>query len=321
MRNIEISIVVVTYNFEKIILECLEGIEKQTYKNFEVIIADDASKDKTIEICETWKEKVTDKFPVTIIKSENNEGVTKNINKGARLAVKEWVKILAGDDILKKDALENFVYFINEYSEAKIIFSKAQEFYSKDRKKMDLEIIPKEINFYKMSIKKQLKNLLEFGNCIVAPAYIIKNELLKEMNYFDEKYKMVEDYPFWIKLLKNDVKFYFLNKVTVEYRRSPSSVSGKKKNEAVNPVIFEFEKQFYKDIYLQEAKNPFRIWDKFIDIKSKEIMLNNNNNKNFYSKLLRKLRIKKMKTLFYKIIIIFFVLYFFIKYFYNDRSI
>lgn len=312
MKNIEFSVVVVTYNFEKIILECLNGIEKQTYKNFEVIICDDASKDKTVEICEKWKEKVKDQIVVTIIKNKKNEGVTKNINKGVKLATKEWVKIVAGDDILKENALENFNLFINNNLEAKIIFSKAQEFYvDKNNERINTEIVPKEFDIYKMESRKAFKKLLEHGNCIVAPTAVLKNDLLKAMNYFDENYKMVEDYPFWLKLLKNNIKFYFLNKITVDYRKSLTSVSGKKNDEEVNPLMFEFEKQFYKEIYLKEIKSPFKRWDKYIEIKRKEIILKNNNQINFSSKMIRKLRIKKLKKLLIKILILFIIYYLF----------
>lgn len=313
MRNIEFSIVVVTYNFEEIILECLSGIEKQTYKNFEVIISDDSSKDNTVEICEEWKEKVKDRIKVTIIKSEKNEGVTKNINKGVKLATKEWVKIVAGDDILREDALENINSFINNNLEAKVIVSKTQLFYIKNEKRIDLEIEPKNKEIYTKSTREQFKRLLE-GNFILAPTVILKNSLLKDMNYFDEKYKMVEDYPFWLKLLKNNIKFYFLDKIIIDYRQSSSSVSGKKEEEEVNPLMFEFENRIYEDIYLKEVKNPFKRWDKYIDIKSKEIILKNNNKKNFFSKIIRKLRMKKLKKLVIKILILFIIYYLF-KYF------
>ncbi|WP_293960504.1 glycosyltransferase [uncultured Fusobacterium sp.] len=312
MQNKGFSIVVVTYNFEKIILECLDGIEKQTYKNFEVIISDDASKDKTVEICEKWKEKVKDQIVVTIIKNKKNEGVTKNINKGIKLATKEWVKIVAGDDILREDALENINFFINNNLEAKIIASKAQLFCIKNGKRIDLEVEPKNKEIYTKSTIEQFKRLLE-GNFILAPTVVIKNSLLKDMNYFDEKYKMVEDYPFWLKSSKNNIKFYFLDKIIIDYRQSSSSVSGKKEEE-VNPLMFEFEKQIYEDIYLKEVKNPFKRWDKYIDIKSKEIILKNNNKKNFFSKMIRKLRMKKLKKLVIKILILF-IIYYLVKYF------
>ena len=61
-----ISIVIITYNFEKIILECLESLETELDDIYEVIITDDGSNDKTLELCYQWREKNKDKIRLTI---------------------------------------------------------------------------------------------------------------------------------------------------------------------------------------------------------------------------------------------------------------
>lgn len=270
----KISIVVVTYNFQNIILECLESIEKQNYKNIEVIISDDASNDDTLKICKEWQEKNKNNYNIILKASNINQGVTKNINQGVKIATGEWIKILAGDDVLEKNALQNYSDFIVENKKAEIIFSKVKIFGDVEKE----EELPKDKEFYYKNFDKQLKILLE-KNPIYAPGVIIKKSLLEKMNYFDERFKMVEDYPFWIKLLKNKIKFYFLDKVTVFYRINEKSVSSKKNNLLINPIIFEFEKQFFKEIYMKEVKNPLKLWDKFITLKRKEDILKNGNRK------------------------------------------
>jgi glycosyltransferase involved in cell wall biosynthesis len=239
-----ISIVIITYNFEKIILECLESLETELDDIYEVIITDDGSNDKTLELCYQWREKNKDKIRIVILESKVNEGVVKNINKGCKIVKGEWIKLLAGDDILIEGSIKKIQNFINKNFEAEIIFSKVIPFYVKNEKKNYLKVLPKELDFYNKNFKKQLDELLE-GNCIVAPGAIIKSELLRKMNYFDEKFKMVEDYPFWIKLLKNNIKFYFFNQEIVMYRKSENSVSGKGKSKKVNKYMLEFEIQFF----------------------------------------------------------------------------
>lgn len=312
MKPILISIVVITYNFEKIIEKCLISIENQTYKNVEIIITDDCSTDKTIEICEKWKEKNINQFEIKIIKLQENSGVVKNINNGVKQAKGEWVKIIAGDDFLDKNAIKKFVDFIFENPKAEIIFSKANTFYIENGEELLGKIIPENTEFYKKKSKQQYQELLE-GNMIVAPTAIIKNELLKRMNYFDEKFKMVEDYPFWLKLLKSEIKFYFLNEVTVFYRKDSNSVSGKGKNKRTNPAMLEFSKQFYNEIYSKEVKSIMKKWDKKIEIKRKEIILKNNNKSSFLSQSLRFLEIKILKK-YIKRFLLFILLYLLFKY-------
>lgn len=292
-----VSIVVVTYNFEKIIEECLKSIENQTYKNLEIIISDDCSKDKTLEICKKWYELNKKKYNIQILSSLQNDGVTKNINKGVRVAKGEWVKILAGDDILKEDAIKNFMNFKN-IEKAEVIFSKAETFMVKNGVKIKGEILPskEDEKFYYMSYKEKWNLLLE-DNKIVAPAAIIRRTLLEKMNFFDERFKMVEDWPFWIKLLKNDVKFHYYPVITVYYRKSNASVSGKKENEKVNKIIHNFKKEYYEYIYKKEVKSKIMKLCKRVEIIREEIIIKNNNRSNLLSQILKIFKlIKKLRV-------------------------
>lgn len=209
--------------------------------------------------------------------------------------------------MLEKDALENIYKFIVDNKNAEIIFSRVQRFIEENNKVKLLDIIPENIEIYGKETREQLEIILE-DNFIVAPSAIIKNELLKRVNYYDERFKMVEDYPFWIKLLKNNIKFYFLDKVTVLYRQSPNSVSGLKKGAKVNPIILDFKKKFYKEIYSKEVTSPLKKWDRYIGIKQEELILRNGNRSSIFSQLLRYIQIKTLKK--YKIRLLFLVIIF-----------
>lgn len=307
MNNITISVVIPTYNFEKIILECLESLESELKDIYEIIISDDCSTDKTLELCSQWKNKLENKANITILESNLNEGVVKNINKGCKIAKGEWIKLLAGDDILIKDSMKSIKEFIQANKGAKVICSRVIPFYKNKQECIYLKSLPQNKNFYFNSPQKQLKELLE-NNCIVAPGVIIKNSLLKEMCYFDEKFKMVEDYPFWIKLLKNNIKFYFLDKEIVLYRQSENSVSGKMNGQKVNKNILEFEKEFYKKIYINEVKNPLKKWDRYIEIRRKEIIFKSGNKSNIWTQLMRWLQTKNLLKYIFRIIIILIII-------------
>ena len=301
--NVLVTIVIVTYNFESIIEDCLKSIENQEYdgRNLEVIISDDASTDRTIEVCKKWYEINKNRFNIKILTSLKNEGVTKNINKGVKIAKGEWIKVLAGDDILKKDAIKNFMNY-KYLKEAEIIFSKAQTFKEENGIKIMKEIIPNQENekFYFLSNQEKWDSLLEANN-IVAPAVILKKELLKRMNYFDERFKMVEDWPFWIKLLKNGVKFHYYPIVTVYYRKSNFSVSGKNKLGKINKIMHDFKKEYYKYIYTYEVKSKIKKWNKWIELLREDIILRNNNKSNLLSQAIRLLDTRILKKYILKI--------------------
>ena len=124
-----VSVVVITYNSEKYVIETLESIYAQTHKDLELIISDDHSTDNTVGICRQWcnlhKERFSD---VEIIESAVNTGIAPNANRGYSLARGEWIKGIAGDDLLMPDCIEQYLAFCNRHPEYPIVFSRAIPF-------------------------------------------------------------------------------------------------------------------------------------------------------------------------------------------------
>lgn len=77
-----VSVVVVIYNSSQTVIETLESIKAQTYKNIELVISDDDSKDTSVEICKKWVEKNKNRFVRTkIITHTPNTGTSANMNR------------------------------------------------------------------------------------------------------------------------------------------------------------------------------------------------------------------------------------------------
>jgi glycosyltransferase involved in cell wall biosynthesis len=88
-----VSIIVVTYNSSKYVIETLESARLQSYKNVELIVTDDSSSDDTVEICKNWGLLHASHFVnFTIIESRQNQGIASNCNKGLLGASGEWDK-------------------------------------------------------------------------------------------------------------------------------------------------------------------------------------------------------------------------------------
>lgn len=96
-----VTIIVITYKSADYVIDTLESISQQTYKNIELIISDDRSPDNTLEICESWIEKHKNRFSNTIVtKTDRNGGICYNYNNGLKMATGKWIKYIAGDDEL-----------------------------------------------------------------------------------------------------------------------------------------------------------------------------------------------------------------------------
>lgn len=92
-----ISIVIPSYNSSGTIRHCLNSIASQTFREFEVIVADGKSKDNTVEILEEYAKQYS--LPLKWI-SEKDEGIYDAVNKGIRLSSGKWIYVLGTDDAL-----------------------------------------------------------------------------------------------------------------------------------------------------------------------------------------------------------------------------
>ncbi len=105
-----VSVLIPLYNHEQYINECLDSIKNQTYSNIEVIIVNDGSSDNSEKIVKQWIEN----NPNLNIKyiSQENQGVTKTLNKMIGLSKGEYITLCASDDVLKEESIEKRVEFL-----------------------------------------------------------------------------------------------------------------------------------------------------------------------------------------------------------------
>ena len=219
-----VSIVVITYNSAKYVLETLESAKAQTYQNIELIISDDGSQDETVELCEKWLAENKDRFIENqIITVEKNTGIPANCNRGVKASHGEWIKLIAGDDVLYNNGIETFVRYIKINTEANFVQSLVKTF-------GETLFVQKETTFpkpntwwvFNTTTEKQIKYILKH-NIIAAPGIYIKRSLVEKVGFFDDQFKMLEDLPMWFKILSAKEKIFFLKEVTVLYRRHSES--------------------------------------------------------------------------------------------------
>lgn len=106
MANPKISIVIPTYNREKFIAECIRSAQNQTYSNIEIIVSDNASTDRTWDICQ---ELAKHDHRITLIKNDINLGPVRNWMQGINKATGEFCKVLFSDDGLSPDCLQKMM--------------------------------------------------------------------------------------------------------------------------------------------------------------------------------------------------------------------
>ena len=105
MNNLDLSVVIISWNSEHDLENCLSSILRQTYIPSEVILVDNASTDGSVQL-------VVKKFPnAAIIRNRENIGFAKAVNQGMRRARSKYILMLNPDTVLKEGALEKMVAF------------------------------------------------------------------------------------------------------------------------------------------------------------------------------------------------------------------
>ena len=218
MRNIDIgfplvSIVIITYNSSEYVLETLESAKVQTYKNIELIVTDDGSKDNTVDICREWINDNKNRFVRTeLITTQKNTGTVCNANRGLNAAKGEWMKFIAGDDILIKTSINVFIEYCKTNANCKVVFGRI--YYLKNNN----VIVPKPIKKIALCSFKEQKRLVYLGSGLSAPALFINRNLLETFGGFDERYFLIEDVPLWIKIVNKNIQIFFIDNFVVNYR-------------------------------------------------------------------------------------------------------
>lgn len=214
-----VSVCAITYNSSKTVLETLDSMYAQTYPRLELLVSDDCSTDDTVEVCRQWINEHRDRFErVEIIVREKNGGVAANLNTAIRACKGEWIKTIAGDDLLMPDCIKDNIVFISNHENQGIVFSKIQFFsVEKGQRILMNHFMPgKHAEIFEQTASNQYHALLR-GNFPPSPSVFFRKELLMAIP-FPEEYPFCEDYPQWFHLTKNGIRLCYFNKQTVYYR-------------------------------------------------------------------------------------------------------
>ena len=123
MTNKKVSIIVPVYNVEEYLNKCVDSIINQTYKNIEVILINDGSKDSSGEICDTYAKKDS---RVKVIHKENG-GVSSARNKGLEASTGDFIMFVDSDDWIEVEAITSLMKIQNRNNYDVIMFGAYRE--------------------------------------------------------------------------------------------------------------------------------------------------------------------------------------------------
>lgn len=183
-RAMKVSIVIPNYNGEKFLKKCLDSITVQTFRDFELIVVDNASADQSLSILEAYPD------PVRLFRLDKNEGFSKAVNVGIKAARGEYVVLLNNDTEAEPEWLSALVQSMAEHPEYFSVCSKMLQF----RQRSLLDDAGDEYNIlgwaYKRGDGKPEKTYGEDGNVFsaCAGAAIYRRSVFDLIGFFDEQF-------------------------------------------------------------------------------------------------------------------------------------
>jgi glycosyltransferase involved in cell wall biosynthesis len=237
----KVTVAVTTYNSADYVIETLRSVFNQTYREIALVISDDCSADATVDFVQEWisDDKVKNRFlTIELITVPKNTGVSANCNRCIAASKSDWVKFIAGDDILLPNCIEDNMAFAAENPKAHIIFSQVKvyqdTFEDKNYDHTSPELFPDNLMHQGLSPLDQYRLLLVQDRIHYTPSYFFNKIALLKVGGYDETNRLVEDYPMWLKLTKSGERLYYFHKPTVGYR-----IHSKAANNVGNDVLFK----------------------------------------------------------------------------------
>lgn len=194
------SIVIPTYNRAEQLRRALNSIANQTYRDFEVIVCDDGSKDNTEQVVASF----ANQFPITYLWDKNWGGPARPRNRGIREAKGEWICFLDSDDWWYSKKLETVKKDLDAY-DADVVYH-------------DLDIYTlKGKLFWKKVRGKRFKKpvhvaLLKNGGGLANSSTVVRKEIINQVGGLSENKSLIaaEDYDLWLKISRVTDKFCYI---------------------------------------------------------------------------------------------------------------
>lgn len=210
-----VTIITLSYNQSVFAEETLNSIIGQSFKDIELIIVDDASKDNSVDVINSWirRNNVSCRF----IAHEKNQGICSSVNEALSYSTGKYFQAIASDDIMLPHKIEKQVAILEANEHCAFTYSDAYMMNEKG------SWVPYGAKFIQTNISLFAAppgNLYEFlitrKNFIPAPSALVRKSFVDEVGGYDESLTF-EDYDMWLRLSKKYDAF-FMDEPTCLYR-------------------------------------------------------------------------------------------------------
>lgn len=245
MQSVMATVIIAAYNCEKYIREAIDSILQQSYKNFELIIIEDASADNTLEVIETYTDS-----RIQLIRNTENLGQTKSLNIGIKRATGKYILIMDADDIAHPDRLKVQIEFMEK--KPNIVLAGTW-----------LKCFGDRHSVYYHELEHNMLRAQMVLNCAISNGtFIIRREILNKYNIlYNEHIRYAQDY-----CLQEEISHYgeveVIPRILLKYRIHSSQVTTAKAKEQAECADYT-RKRVLSELQVHLNEDDFELWSKF----------------------------------------------------------
>lgn len=211
-----VSIIIPAYKADNYIQEALDSVHNQTYPNWEVIVVEDAWKDRTEEIVQQFSAQVGENR-VKFLRHEVNQGLAATRNTGIAIASGEYIALLDHDDIWLPEYLTHLIAALElnqsdfAYSGVTMFNETVDELWICAPNEDDLNNFPASLFYHR--------------NFITPSATVIRRAVFDKIGFFNAGLRSCEDYEFWLRCARANCTFSYVTGNLCRYRKHGVSLS------------------------------------------------------------------------------------------------
>ena len=238
-----VSVILPAYNCEKTLTDTLESVLNQTYKDLEIILINDAAKDGTHAICDSFAKKDQ---RIRYYINSNNLGTLETRVRAINLAKGEWIAFVDSDDLWSPDKLEK-QFALQKATGCDLVYT-ASSFINETGEPFKwIMHVPEEVSYKRLLRQNIISN---------SSVLLRKSDFLKYSPYSEREKDMHEDFACWLCMLRAGLKARGINEPLITYRIHKKSISSNKVNASkLNMNTYKyigldlFERYFYQCCY------------------------------------------------------------------------
>lgn len=222
----KISVIMSVYNGAKHLREAIDSVLNQTFRNFEFIIINDASTDRSRDIVLSYSDP-----RIVLIENERNEGITRSLNKGLRAARGAFIARQDADDISEPERLEIEIDFLERHSDVGLVGTHTVFIDQRGRVFSSWET---------PTTHEEIVQRMQYGNCFCHGSVMVRKRCLDAVGFYREAFKYAQDYDLWL-LVSEQCRTANIDKPFYRMRRSPGTISRSRHSEQLDFHLLAIE--------------------------------------------------------------------------------